>query len=68
LAWLVKATDKSLLLLFFRKEVFSSLFSFSPYLCSQKARSKELLQFFPGLVRGPWLLLGFAETGGPYAR
>jgi len=34
LDWLADATDKSLLLLFFRKEVLSCLFSFSPYLGS----------------------------------
>jgi len=31
LDWLLDAIDKSLLLLFFRKEVLSCLFSFSPY-------------------------------------
>ena len=40
--WLLDAIDKSLLLLFFRKEVLFYVFSFSPYLGSYQKRTAFL--------------------------
>ncbi|HTZ72137.1 MAG TPA: hypothetical protein VMB71_15885, partial [Acetobacteraceae bacterium] len=42
LGWLFEAIDKSLLLLFFRKEVLFYVFSFSPYLGSYQKRTAFL--------------------------